>query len=119
MDDLEWVGFSNDDKTAMTAYFKGCAFEQKKNAKEARKWLGVAAGMGGLKRLKLDARRAIPYANALLGEMALQEGDVSAAAKYLKSAKNFTAKYMFAEMLSFRLKCDFEVLELKKNAKKK
>merc|ERR1711991_1161204 len=41
---LSWKGFTDDDKCAMHAYFKGCALRIQKNFDQAKSWLIKCAG---------------------------------------------------------------------------
>ncbi len=106
----KWAGMTMDDKKAMHAYFKGCALRLQKKTDEAKSWLIKAAGFHAA-NLSLEARRAIPYSLVVLGEIAMRElNQLDAAARFFSKAKLYKEKYIFQEILQFRLKSDEEVL---------
>lgn len=89
---------------------KGCAYRLQKNTDQAKSWLIKAAGFHS-KPLSLEARRAIPYALVVLGEISMRElNQLDAAARFFSKAKMYKEKYLFQETLQFRLKSDEEVL---------
>lgn len=106
----QWEGMTSDDKVAMTCYFRGCAFRLLKDVDKAKSQLIRVAGMHQ-KQLSLEARRAIPYALVVLGEISMRElGQLEAASRFFNKAKAYDQKYLFKETLLFRLKSDEEVL---------
>lgn len=110
----EWKGFSADDKAAMHAYYKGCAFRVLKELDKAKSSLIKAAGMHN-KTLSYEARRAVPYSLVVIGELYLRDWDsLDNAERYFAKAKQFKEKYLFAEMLGYRLKGNEEVLSHKR-----
>jgi len=93
---------------------QGCAFRLQKNVDQAKSWLIKAAGFHS-KSINLEARRAIPYALVVLGEISMRElNQLDAASRFFSKAKMYKEKYLFEETLQFRLKADEEVLADKK-----
>lgn len=85
----QWGGFTQDDKLAMSSYFRGCALRLQKQLEPAKSQLIRAAGMHG-KPLSLEARRAVPYALVVLGEMYLREfNQLDNAARFFSKAQNY------------------------------
>lgn len=81
-----------------------------KNTDQAKSWLIKAAGFHA-KPLALEARRAIPYALVVLGEISMRElNQLDAAGRFFNKAKMYKEKYLFQEILQFRLKSNEEVL---------
>lgn len=110
----QWLNFSADDKAAMAAYFRGCALRLVGEADKAKSQLIRAAGMHG-KNLALEARRAVPYALVVLGEIYLRDlNQLDNAARFFAKAGEYDKKYHFSDVLGFRLKSNNEVLEAKR-----
>lgn len=128
-----WQGFTSDDKNALLAYFRGCALRLLKQVDQAKSSLikvdffleffaccfhvflvRKAAGFHH-KPLSLEARRAVPYALLVLGEISMRElGQLDAADRFFKKIEQFKEKFLFQDSLSFRLKSNVEVLQCKK-----
>lgn len=120
LDEIEslpsWRGYSADDKKAMHAYFKGCALRIQKKFDESKDWLIKAAAYHG-KTLALGAARAVPYSLVVLGEMQMRDIDppnLDRAASFFAKAKSYDKKFLFHQLLQFRLKSDLESLDCKK-----
>ena len=121
LDELEkctWEGFSNDDKMAMHAYFKGCALRLLGEVDKAKSQLIKAAGMHS-KPLAMDARRAVPYSLIVLGEISMRElNQLDAASRFFSKAKGYSGKFFFSDIFNFRLRSNEEVLEAKRRKEK-
>ena len=65
--------------------------------------------------MSYEARRAIPYSLVVIGEIYMRDlNSLDSAERFFVKAKQFKEKYMFSEMLGYRLKGDEEVLAHKK-----
>ncbi len=83
----------------MTSYFRGCALRLLKQVEPAKSQLIRAAGMHG-KPLSLEARRAVPYALVVLGEMYLREfNQLDNAARFFSKAQNYKVCEFVWEMM--------------------
>jgi tetratricopeptide (TPR) repeat protein len=110
----KWENFSMDDKTALLSYYRGCALRLLGETDKAKSALIKAAGLHA-KPLALEARRAVPYALLVLGEISMWElGQLDAADRFLKKAEAYKEKYLFMDSLSFRLKSNIEILHSKR-----
>ena len=69
------------------------------------------------KALSLEARRAVPYSLVVLGEIYMRDFNppqLDNAARFFSKAAAYDRKYLFSDVLGFRLKSDNEVLEAKR-----
>lgn len=113
----KWQEFSEDDKTALLCYFRGCAWRMKKDVSKAKSQLIRVAGFHS-RPLALEARRAVPYSLVVLGEISMQElGQLDAAERFYKKAEGYKEKYLFQDALQFRLQSDTQILESKRKKK--
>jgi hypothetical protein len=125
-----WQGFAQDDKNALLCYFRGCALRLLGQVDQAKSSLikvryvlllisffdktNKAAGFHH-KPLAMEARRAVPYALLVLGEISMRElNQLDAADRFFKKIEQFKEKFLFQDSLSFRLKSNVEVLQCKK-----
>lgn len=91
----EWQGFTVDDKLAMSTYFRGCALRELKQFDAAKSQLIRAAGMHQ-KNLSLEARRAVPYALVVLGEIYMRNlNQLDNASRFFSKAASYDKKYLF------------------------
>ena len=110
----KWESFSADDKTALLSYYRGCALRLLGETDKAKSALIKAAGLHA-KPLALEARRAVPYALLVLGEISMWElSQLDAADRFFKKAELYKEKYLFMDSLAFRLKSNVEVLQCKR-----
>lgn len=108
----------------MLCYYRGCALKLQTDFDAAKSMFIKAAGMHGKSAssfvpflsfslcldLSFEARRAVPYSLVVIGELYLRDLDsLDNAERFFAKARQFKDKYLFAEMLGYRIKANEEI----------